>query len=370
MTPDRTPDRTGDPTGPVVQATAYWTIAPGRGELRRQPLSPPGPGEALVRTRHSGISRGTELLVHRGGVPAAVATQMRAPFQEGDLPGPVKYGYLSVGTVQAVGAQSAAPAAELVGRTVFCLYPHQDWYVVPVGALTVVPDDVPAARAVLAGTVETAVNAIWDAGPRLGDRVAVIGAGMVGCAVAAVLRSFPLQRLELVDVDARRGPVAAALGIRLVTPAEAAGGCDLVVHCSATGAGLSRGLELLGDEGEVLELSWYGDQPVTVNLGAQFHARRLSIRASQVGAIAAARRARRSHAERLALAMDLLRDPVFDVLISDHRGFAQLPRTMRELAAGELDGMCHVMDYDEKPVSAQPQVQEDRCTTSPSVATR
>ncbi len=224
-------------------ATAYWTIAPGTGELRQHLLKSPAPGEALVRALHSGISRGTELLVHRGGVPPAVAARMRAPFQEGDLPGPVKYGYLSVGLVEAVGAEADAG---LLGRTVFCLYPHQDRYVVPVDALTVVPDGVPARRAVLAGTVETAVNAIWDAAPRLGDRIAVIGAGMVGGAVAALLHRFPLQRLELVDVDERRRPVADQLGVRFVTPAEATGDCDVVVHCSATSAGLSRGLELLG----------------------------------------------------------------------------------------------------------------------------
>jgi NADPH:quinone reductase-like Zn-dependent oxidoreductase len=322
-----------DPAG----ATAYWSVAPGRGELRPEPLAAPGPGEALVRARHSGISRGTELLVHRGGVPAAVADRMRAPFQAGELPGPVKYGYLSVGEVE-------AGPPEWVGRTVFCLYPHQDRYVVPVSALTVVPDGVPAARAVLAGTVETAVNALWDAAPRLGDRVAVIGAGMVGACVAALLRTFPLGRLQLVDVDEERRGVAEHLGVGFAGPDEALGDCDVVVHCSATGAGLQRGLELLGDEGELIELSWYGDRPVTVDLGADFHARRLVVRASQVGAVAAARRARRTHAQRLALALDLLRDPALDALISGRTRFADLPATMDRLAAGE-PGLCHVVDY-------------------------
>jgi threonine dehydrogenase-like Zn-dependent dehydrogenase len=339
-----------------TSATAYWTVAPGRGELREHRLEPVGPGQALVRALHSGISRGTELLVHRGGVPAGVAARMRAPFQEGDLPGPVKYGYLSVGVVEAVGAE--APA-ELLGRTVFCLYPHQDWYVVPVEALTVVPEAVPAPRAVLAGTVETAVNAVWDAAPRLGDRVTVIGAGMVGCAVAALLRSFPLQRLQLVDVDETRRPVADQLGVQFVTPSEAAGDGDVVVHTSATSAGLSRGLELLGDEGELIELSWYGDQPVAVNLGADFHARRLSIRASQVGAVAAARRARRSYAQRLELAPDLLRDPAFDALISGRRPFAELPELMHRLATGDLTGLCHVVDYAPKPSLVHSRPQED-----------
>jgi hypothetical protein len=333
-------------------ATAYWTVAPGVGELRQAALPPPGPGEALVAAVHSGISRGTELLVHRGGVPAAVAAQMRAPFQDGDLPGPVKYGYLSVGVVE-------AGPDELVGRTVFCLYPHQDRYVVPAAALTVVPDGIPADRAVLAGTVETAVNAVWDAAPRLGDRVAVIGAGMVGCAVAALLRSFPLERLQLIDVDESRGQVAQLLGVPFVTAAQAAGDCDVVVHCSATGAGLSRGLELLGDEGELIELSWYGDRPVSVNLGADFHARRLSVRASQVGAVAAARRARRSHADRLAVALRLLQDPGFDALITGHTAFSDLPQTMGLLATGELGALCHVVDYVQKPSPVHPGVQED-----------
>jgi threonine dehydrogenase-like Zn-dependent dehydrogenase len=319
-------------------ATAYWTTSPNHGELRTEELPPPADGEALVRALHSGISRGTELLVHRGGVPPAVAERMRAPFQAGDLPGPVKYGYLSVGVVE-----QGPP--DLTGRTVFCLHPHQDRYVVPVAALTPVPDDVPPRRAVLAGTVETAVNALWDAAPRLGDRVAVIGAGMVGAAVAALLRSFPLGRLQLVDVDERRRAVADRLGVPFVHPDDAAGECDLVVHCSATGAGLGRGLELLGEEGELVELSWYGDREVSLDLGGAFHARRLTVRASQVGAVSAARRARRSHADRLALALEALHDDGFDVLVADHGPFAELPVTIDRLAKGDLNSLCYVVDY-------------------------
>jgi threonine dehydrogenase-like Zn-dependent dehydrogenase len=313
-------------------------VAPGAGELREHELERPGPDQVLVRTLHSAVSRGTELLVHRGEVPAAVRDRMRAPFQDGHLPGPVKYGYLSVGVVEAGPAQ-------LRGRVVFCLYPHQDRYVVPATAVSVVPDGVPPYRAVLAGTVETAVNAIWDAGPRLGDRVAVIGAGMVGCAVAAVLRNFPLDRLELMDVDDERRAVARRLGVSFASPDDAAGDCDLVIHCSASGAGLNRGLELLGDEGELIELSWYGDRGVLVNLGADFHTRRLRLRSSQVGVVARARRARRTTADRLALALNILKDPSFDALISTRSPFTELPGTMKRLAAGGLPGICHVLDY-------------------------
>src|SRR3954466_14345705 len=227
-------------------AHAYWLRAPGLGEIRPVALPEPGRGDVVVRTVRSGVSRGTETLVFRGGVPPGQYEAMRAPFQEGDFPAPVKYGYLNVGAVE-----HGPP--ELRGRMVFCLYPHQTAYVVPSHAVTVVPDDVPPARAVLAGTVETAVNALWDATPLVGDRVAVVGAGMVGCCVARLLARFPAVDVTLVDVDPTRAEVGAALGGAFAHPAEAPGGRDLVVHASATGAGLQRSLELLAPDGEVVD---------------------------------------------------------------------------------------------------------------------
>src|SRR5947199_2890959 len=170
-------------------ALAFWLREPGIGEIRQAPLREPGPGEVLVRTLHSGVSRGTETLVFRSGVPASQYAAMRAPFQEGDFPGPVKYGYLSVGVVE-----KGPPA--LLDRVVFCLYPHQTAYVVPASAVIPVPDDVPPMRAVLAGTVETAVNALWDAAPLVGARITVVGAGMAGCCVAQRLVGFPGIRFD------------------------------------------------------------------------------------------------------------------------------------------------------------------------------
>ncbi|GAA3244243.1 zinc-binding alcohol dehydrogenase [Pseudonocardia petroleophila] len=314
-------------------ARAFWVAAPGHGEIRDVELTPPGPDDVLVRTLTSGVSRGTETLVFRGGVPHSQHAVMRAPFQDGEFPGPVKYGYLNVGVVE-------LGPPHLLGRTVFGLYPHQTRWVVPAGAVTVVPDDVPPARAVLAGTVETAVNALWDAAPLVGDRIAVVGAGMVGCCVAAVLAGFPGVRVELVDVDPARAAIADALGVGFAAPAAAAGECDLVVHASATDAGLARSLELLAVEGEVLELSWYGDRAVTVPLGAGFHSRRLSIRSSQVGMVAPARRGRRGYADRLALALRLLADPRYDALVADAVPFEELPRLLTRLAAGEPFAPC------------------------------
>lgn len=325
-------------------ARAFWLSRPGHGEIRQVTLPPPGPDDVVVRTLFSGVSRGTETLVFRGGVPENQYELMRAPFQDGDFPAPVKYGYLNVGIVE-------QGPANLVDRTVFCLYPHQTRYVVPASAVTSVPDDVPAARAILAGTVETAVNALWDAAPLVGDRIAVVGAGMVGSAIAGVLAGLPGVRVQLVDVDPRRADIAAAFGVTFATPRTATGDCDLVFHASATQAGLERSLSLLAPEGEVIELSWYGDRRISLPLGEFFHSRRLTVRASQVGTVSP-RRARRSYADRLRLALELLANPAFDTLITGESPFAGLPSVLTNLLSGELSALCVRITYEDEPERA------------------
>ncbi len=319
-------------------ARAFWVRSPGVGEVREVDLPAPGPDEVLVRSVYSGISRGTETLVFGGGVPPGQYRVMRAPFQEGDFPGPLKYGYLNVGTVE-------EGPGDLVGRTVFSLHPHQDLFTVPADAVFPVPEGVPAERAVLAGTVETAVNALWDASPLVGDRIAVVGAGMVGCCVARLASRIPGARVQLVDVDPGRARTADALGVGFAAPAEAMGDCDLVFHASATEAGLTRSLELLASEGEVVELSWYGDRRVILPLGGDFHSQRLAVRASQVGMISPARRSRYDHAERLGLALRLLADPAFDALLTGESAFEDLPSVLPRLADGSLPALCHRIVY-------------------------
>lgn len=320
-----------------MQTRAYWTTGPRQGEIRTEPLAEPGDGQVLVRTLFSGISRGTELLVHRHQVPDEVAQQMRAPHQEGSLPGPVKYGYLNVGMVE-------AGPAHLLGRTVFTLFPHQERFVVPAEDVTVVPDGVPAARAVLAGTVETAVNAVWDAAPTIGDRVAVVGAGMVGLTIALLLQGFPLERLEVIDVDASRAGLVEGLGLDFCSPDHGAADCDLVVHTSASEAGLATGLALLAVEGTLLEMSWFGTTAPHVPLGLDFHAKRLTIRASQVSRISP-NRPTRSYADRMQLALRALEDPAFDALLPPAVDFDDLPRTMTNLDQGQGTALCQLVRY-------------------------
>jgi threonine dehydrogenase-like Zn-dependent dehydrogenase len=319
-------------------ADACWLAAPGRAEIRPEILPEPGPGEVRVRTLHSAVSRGTEALVFRGEVPVSETLRMRAPFQVGDFPAPVKYGYVNVGTVE-------AGDDEWLGRTVFCLYPHQTRYVVPASALHAVPADVPAQRAVLAANMETAVNALWDARPGIGDHIAVVGAGVVGLLVAWLAARLPGSRVEVIDIrDDRRG-IVEQLGARFTRPEHAAADADLVVHASGSAAGLATALRLAAFEATVLEMSWYGNQAVTVPLGEAFHARRLTLKSTQVGAVAPSQRARWTHRRRMALALSLLADPVLDALVTDHAPFKELPAVLARLAQGPSPTLCQRIDY-------------------------
>jgi NADPH:quinone reductase-like Zn-dependent oxidoreductase len=322
----------------VTEAQAFWLADPGRGELRAVRLPPLAAGEVRVRAVASGISRGTESLVFQGKVPESQHRAMRCPFQEGDFPAPVKYGYASVGIVE------AGPAA-LVGERVFCLHPHQDRYHVPASAVVPVPSGVPDSRAVLAANMETAVNGLWDAAPRIGDRIAVVGAGVVGALVGALAARLPGATVELVDIDPARAALAAALGCRFAAPADAAPDADLVIHASASEAGLATALRLAGFEATVLEMSWFGARPVAVPLGEAFHSRRLTLRSSQVGAVATAQRARWDLRRRLALALELLADPVYDRLLAGECRFADLPEMMARLAAAPGGALCQVVRY-------------------------
>jgi hypothetical protein len=323
----------------MVEARAFWVTAPGHGEIRAQRLRSPGHGELLIRTLRSAISRGTETLVFRGEVPESEWRRMRCPFQEGEFPGPVKYGYSLVGIVE-------DDPAEALGRRVFCLHPHQDRFIVPREAVVDVPDTVPDRRATLAANMETAINGMWDAMPGPGDRIAVIGAGVVGCLVAALVARLPGAEVELIDIDPTREAIAHAFGCHFATPETASHEADLVVHASGSPAGLANALTIAGFEATVLEMSWYGTRIVPLELGGAFHSRRLTLRSSQVGAVPAARRQRWPLRRRLILALSLLRDPVFDILLSGETEFTALPALMPQLATSSAGILCHTLRYD------------------------
>jgi 2-desacetyl-2-hydroxyethyl bacteriochlorophyllide A dehydrogenase len=322
-----------------IDAHAFWVVAPGRGEIRRESPAPPSASDVVVRTLFSGISRGTESLVFHGRVPPSEYQRMRAPFQQGDFPAPVKYGYANVGRVE-----EGPPA--LVGRMVFSLYPHQTRFVVPAEAVHVVPDDVPARRAVLAANMETALNGVWDATILPGHRVAVVGAGTVGCLAAWLASRIPLCDVELVDTNPARAEAAHALGVVFASPDTATGEADVVIHTSGAGAGLETALGLAGMEATVADLSWYGDHIVSLPLGGAFQSRRLTIKSSQVGQVAPGQRARWTTGRRLDAALRLLSDPVLDALLTGETAFQHLPDAMPRLTSSAGSVICHSVTYE------------------------
>ncbi len=319
-------------------ARALWYVAPGRAEIREERLALLAPGTVRVRALHGAVSRGTEALVSSGRVPDSEFERMRAPFMGGRFPFPVKYGYATVGRVE------EGPAA-LAGRTVFTLYPHQTLFDLPEAAAVPLPGDVPAQRGVLAANMETALNATWDMAPGPGGRIAVVGAGVVGALTGYLCAQAKGAEVTLVDINPARAEIARAFGLGFALPDQAPRDCDLVVHASASAAGLKTALDLAGDEATVLELSWYGSGDVGVPLGGAFHSRRLKLIASQVGKVAPSRRASVTHRQRLEAAIALLADPRLDVLLAPAVAFNDLPARLPDILGTKSGVLCQLIDY-------------------------
>lgn len=318
----------------AVTAQALWYVGPGQTEIRDEVLGPMAAGAVRVRAIHGAISRGTESLVAAGRVPPSEYRRMRAPFMAGDFPFPVKYGYATVGTLES-------------GQAVFALHPHQTVFDMPAEAAVPVPANVPASRAVLAANMETALNAVWDAGDDAFGKIAVVGAGVVGALTGFLCRTLAAADVTLVDITPTRARVAEALGLRFALPDQAPAECDLVFHASASSGGLATALGLARDEATIIELSWYGDAPVAVPLGGAFHSRRLRLIASQVGKVAPSHRREWTHRRRLEHAIGLLADDRLDVLLEPPIAFADLPARLPLVLAPGSSTLCQVIDYQE-----------------------
>jgi NADPH:quinone reductase-like Zn-dependent oxidoreductase len=330
-------------TGKIQTARALWYVEPGVAELRPEQLANPKPDEARVRTLFSGISRGTERLIFSGQVGASEWERMRAPLQAGQFPFPVKYGYCAVGVVD-IGP------SELLGRTVFCLHPHQDMFNAPVSMLVPIPDGIPAKRATLAANAETALNALWDAGAGPGDKIVIVGAGVVGLMVAGIAAQLPAADVTVVDVDPTRREIVERLGARFVPASKLDGSdadvdADIVVHTSVNQAGLNTAIRLAGFEGTIVELSWYGDKLVTVDLGGPFHSKRLKLVSSQVGHVSAGRRPRWSYRRRMEAAIRLLANSALDALVTVELAFADTPAELPRVLGPTAYGLAPVIRY-------------------------
>ena len=319
-------------------AEALWYSGPGQAEIREETLATPGADEVRVRALYGAISRGTEALVFAGRVPESEFERMRAPFMAGHFPFPVKYGYATVGRIE-------GGPEHLLGRMVFTLHPHQDLFNIPASAVAMLPENVPPQRAVLAANMETALNAVWDAAPGPADRIAVVGAGVVGSLVASLCGRLPGAEVTLVDINPARAELAQTLGVDFAKPETAKGECDLVVHASGNPAGLGTALALAGEEATVLELSWYGDTTVAATLGGAFHSRRLRLVSSQVGRIAPSHRPRWTYGRRLAAALALLADPRLDALLAPAIAFQDLAKRLPEILDVRSGILCQPITY-------------------------
>jgi threonine dehydrogenase-like Zn-dependent dehydrogenase len=324
--------------GGSEKAEALWYVGPGRAEIRAEPVAAPGDGEVRVRALFSALSRGTERLVFSGCVPESEYERMRAPLMDGSFPFPVKYGYAMVGRVE------AGPPV-LKDRLVFALHPHQTVFNLAEKNLVPVPNGVPPERAALAANMETALNALWDGRPGPADRIAIVGAGVLGLLTARLCARLPGAAVTVVDIEPSRAAVARKLGVAFAVPDAAPANCDLVVHTSASSAGLATALRLAGTEATVLELSWYGANDVLAPLGAAFHSRRLRLVSSQVGQVAPSHRPRWSHRRRLEAALALLADPALDVLLTPAIPFADLPARLADIFGPASGPLCQLIRY-------------------------
>jgi len=324
------------------EAAALWYAGPGHIEIRNESLGPLANGKVRVRALYGAISRGTEALIAAGRVPASEYQRMRAPFMGGTFPFPVKYGYATIGRIE------AGPEA-LAGRTIFALHPHQTLFDLPAESVVIVPLEIPLSRAVLAANMETALNATWDAAwdaaPGPAGRIAVIGAGVVGTLVGFLCARIEGAEVTLVDIDPAREALARALGLNFAIPGAAPADCDFVFHTSATAAGLATALNIARDEATIVELSWYGAGMVSVPLGGAFHSRRLKIVSSQVGKVAPSHRATWTHRQRLEAAIKLTADPRLDALLAPAVAFRELPSLLPDILKPRSGVLCQLISY-------------------------
>lgn len=296
--------------------------------------------DTRVRMLWSGVSRGTERLVFEGRVPESEYERMRAPFQEGDFPFPVKYGYSAVGLIE-------EGPAHLIGKTAFSLFPHQDSFAIPASSLTILPEGLPPRRAILAANMETALNAIWDSGVAPGDRVAIVGGGILGGLLAGLVGAIPGVEASLIDVQRDRAELADHMNVSFCDPADAPENCDVVFHTSSSASGAATALACGGFEARIVEVSWFGDTAPALPLGEAFHAKRLTYLSSQVGQVATTHRPRWDYARRMAKALDLLRDEKFDALITREVTFEDLPSMLPEILAPDASGFATAIRYEE-----------------------
>jgi len=322
---------------PISKAHAFWVTKVGQGSIETENLESASTGWCEVETLFSAISPGTEKLIFRGHVPETVYKEMRCPYMGGTFPAPVKYGYSLVGRV------TEGPK-KLLDGIVHILHPHQDMCVVRMGDVYIVPDDVPPSRATLASNMETAVNAIWDSQITDEEKALVVGFGIIGSLVSRVLIDMVKVAVDVLDTDPIKVRLAEKIGFSTILTEDALGQYDVAFHASGTGVGLQTAIDSLRFEGRVIELSWYGDQSVTLQLGGSFHSQRKRIISSQVSYLPKHLRSEWNQEKRKDLVFSLLKKELYDLHITHSTSFQQLPEVFQKFDNG-YNGLAYLVEY-------------------------
>lgn len=342
-----------------MSARQLWFVEPRAVQIREQALPDLQSGQLRLKTLFSAISAGTEMLVYRGQLPAGMALDdSLSAFDNQSVDYPLQYGYACVCEVEGVGD---AVDSNWQGKTVFAFLPHASHHICSLDAVIPVPDGVDPRQALFLANMETAVNLAQDGKPRLGERVVVLGQGVVGLLLSSVLARFPLTSLCAVDTLASRRELATQAGVSSVFDAgndadiatlheqlnrhSATGGADLVYELSGSPEALNLAVELCGYSGRIVVGSWYGSKRAEINLGERFHRHRMSIVSSQVSTIAPELSGRWDKARRFAMAWDMIGKTDPAKLISHSLPFAEAGEAYRLLDESPQDALQVIFEY-------------------------
>ena len=322
-----------------MKAHGLWFLGANQFSIREETLRSPSTPYCVVKSICSGISQGTEQLVYSEAVPESIQHQMRCPYMGGDFPFPIKYGYSLVGEV-------VEGPENIVGRNVHMLHPHQDYGCVHPRDIYLLDDGILPEKAILASNMETAVNAVWDSQVTLGDRVLVVGFGNVGSLVARILSLSMGVEMFVTDTSALKRSMAQKMGFNVCEISQLKEEFDISFNVSASADGLQTAIDAVGYEGKIIELSWYGNRAVSLQLGGDFHIQRKTIISSQVSHIPSHRLARWDTIRRKKLVFSLLKQPEFEEHVTHNLRFSELPRILSESRSLFQDNLMIAVHYD------------------------
>lgn len=293
--------------------------------------------EVLLRTLTSGISLGTEKKVAEGQVPANISEMMHVPYMTGDFGFPLGYGYSLVGQVIEGGN-------EWLGLRVHLMHPHQDVCIVKKSDLMKVPGDISDAKATLISNMETALNGYWDGEIKPKDRILIIGFGQIGALLSGILKIKVSNPIQIFEKDQKRREIAESMGLETVDEISQAS-YDIVYNTAGNAQAIEASFKALKFEGRLIELSWYGDKKVSINLGSDFHIKRLKMISSQVSHLPKRMMRNWNFEKRKKAVIELLQNPWYDQFPIQAIPFNESPQFFDQLRNNKTPELAYYLKY-------------------------